>query len=83
MKVHPKGLLSKEQKMQTDIWLCAFCKNPHYTVHEFGTIVNNRNIKQVKKTKKLLGKLCACKLRTIIQFWLRSIRSENYYEYAS
>ena len=66
MKVHPKGLLSKEQKMQTDI--CAFCKEPHYTVHEFGTIVNNRNIKQVKKTKELLGKLCACKLGTIIQF---------------
>ena len=38
------------------------------TVHELRTIVNNRNIKQVKKTKKLLGKLCSCKLRTIIQF---------------
>ena len=31
-----------------------------HTVHELRTIVNNRNIKQVKN-KKLLGKLYLCK----------------------
>ena len=50
MKVHPTGLLSKEQKMQT--YICA--KNVIHTVHEFGTIVNKRNIKQVKITKKVI-----------------------------
>ena len=64
MKVNPTGLLSKEQKMLT--FICA--KNVIYTVHEFGTIVNNRNIKQVKNKKKLLGKLYACKFGTILQF---------------
>ena len=34
------------------------CKKRHgHTVHKFGTIVNNRSIKQVKNKKKLLGKL--------------------------
>ena len=46
-------------------------------IHEFGTIVKKRNIKQVKyKLKllgklyvcKLLGKLYVCKLGTILQF---------------
>ena len=32
-----------------------------HTVHELRTIVNNRNIKQVKNKKKLLGKLYLCK----------------------
>ena len=44
MKVHPTGVLSKEQKMQT--YICA--KNVIHTVHNFGTIVNNRGKKQVK-----------------------------------
>ena len=44
MKVHPTGVLSKEQKMQT--YICA--KKVIHTVHEFETIVNNRNKKQVK-----------------------------------
>ena len=39
-----------------------------HTVRELRTIVNNRNIKQVKNKKKLLGKLYACKLGTILQF---------------
>ena len=32
-----------------------------YAVHEIGTIVNNRNMMQVKNKKKLLGKLYARK----------------------
>ena len=32
-------------------------KNFIYAVHERGTIVNNRNMMQVKNKKKLLGKL--------------------------
>ncbi len=42
--------------------------NKRHTVHEFGTIVNNKNIKQVKNKKKLLGKFYAYKLGTILQF---------------
>jgi len=53
--------------------------NKRHTVHEFGTIVNNKNIKQVKNKKKLLGKFYAYKLGTILQFWLRL---EHYYAYA-
>ena len=48
------------------------CKNVFQTVHVFGTVVNNMNIKQVKTKKKLLGKIFACKLGTILQFWLSS-----------
>ena len=56
------GLLSKGK-------IYAHCaKNVIHTVHEFRTIVNNRNIKQVKNKKKLLGKLYACKLGRILQF---------------
>ena len=68
-KIHPTGLLSKEQKMQT--YICALCKNrlSYFTWIWNKTIVNNRNIKQVKKTKQLLGKLYACLLGTILQFW--------------
>ena len=74
--IHPTGLISKEQTMQT--YICAHCaKNVIYTVHEFGRIVKIRNIKKVKTKKKLLGTifnldsglsskaktlLCICKL---------------------
>ena len=37
-----------------------------HAVHEIGTIVNNRNMMQVKNKKKLLGKLYAHK------FWVLS-----------
>ena len=54
IKIHPTGLLSKEQKCKHTYAHCA--KNVINTeIHEFGTIVNNRNIKQVKNKKKLLG----------------------------
>ena len=43
-------------------------KNVIPAVHKLGTIVNNRNIKQVKNKMKLLGKLYACKVGTILQF---------------
>ena len=45
---------------------CA--KNIIHIVHELGTIVNNRNIKQIKNKKKLIGKVYAYKLGTILQF---------------
>ena len=51
--------------MQT--YICA--KNVIHTVHEFGTIVNKRNIKQVKITKKVI----CIKFGTKLQFWLRSM----------
>ena len=38
-------------------------KNIIHTVHELGTIVNNRNIKQVKNKKKILCKLYARNLK--------------------
>ena len=47
MKVHLTGLLSKEQKCKHTYAHCA--KIVVHTLHEFGTIVNNRNINQVKE----------------------------------
>ena len=53
------------------------CKKRHsYMILK---IVNNRNKKQVRNKKKLLGKLYLCQLGSILQFWLMS-KVEHYYE---
>ena len=48
MKEHPTGLLSNEQKILTYTY-AYYARNVIHVVHEFGTIVNNRNINQVKE----------------------------------
>ena len=57
------------------------CENVVHTVHELGTIVNKRDLKQVKNKKSILGKLYACKSGAMLQFQL--INKEHYYTYAS
>ena len=54
MKVHPTGLLTTEQKMQT--YITYVQKTSFKLFMNLEQLVNNRNTKQ--EQKKFLGKLC-------------------------
>ena len=64
MKIHPIGLLTTEQKMQTNITYVQ--KTSFKLFMNLEQLVNSRNTKQ--EQKKFLGKLYACKFGKILQF---------------